>query len=119
MYQVIEKVFTDTDVELLTAHKDEVLEGIVKELTALDKKNEAARKRSAARKADGDELRGTIESLLTDEPKTVNDILAELDNETLTPAKVVARMTQLVKADKATKEVIKIDGRKLTAYVRA
>lgn len=115
LYEVIGTVFEGIDHE----NKDEVLELVRKEIAAMDHKNEMAKKRTAAKKAEGDALRDTIEGILTDEPKTVNDIIAELGDETLTPAKVVARMTQLVKVDKAVKETVKVEGRKLVGYIKA
>lgn len=114
-YEVIGSVFSGIEHE----SKDEVLALCEKEIAALDHKNEMAKKRAAEKRAQGDALRATIESLLSDEPKTVNDIVAELGDETVTPAKVIARMTQLVKAEKAAKENIKVDGRKLVAYTVA
>ena len=114
-YEVIGSVFESIENE----YKEDVLALCAKEIAALDHKNEMAKKRAAEKRAQGDALRATIEGLLTDEPKTVNDIVAELGDESITPAKVIARMTQLVKAEKANKETVKADGRKLVAYTLA
>lgn len=114
-YEVIGSVFSGIEHE----SKDEVLALCEKEIAALDHKNEMAKKRAAEKRAQGDALRATIEGLLSDEPQTVNDIVAELGDESVTPAKVIARMTQLVKAGKANKETLKQDGRKLVAYTVA
>ena len=114
-YEVISSVFSGIDHE----SKEDVLNLCEKEIAALDHKNEMAKKRAAEKRAQGDALRATIEGLLSDEPKTVNDILAELNDDSITPAKVVSRMTQLVKAEKANKETVKADGRKLVAYTIA
>ena len=115
MYEVIGNVFAAGNDE----NRDEVLAFIEKQVAAIDRKNAKAKERAAEKRADGDALRGAIEGLLTDAPKTVNDILDELGDDTLTPAKVVARMTQLVKAEKAAKETVKIEGRKLVGYIKA
>ena len=115
VYEVIGNVFANIENE----NKADVLEFIEKEIAALDRKNAKAKERAAMKKEEGDALRGAIENLLTDEPKTVNDILAEIGDETLTPAKVVSRVSQLVRAEKAAKEIIKVENRKLTAYVKA
>ena len=112
---VIGSVFEGIEVE----GREDVLAYVEKEIAALDHKNEMAAKRAAEKRAKGDELRATIEGLLSEEPKTINDILAELDDESLTPSKIVARMTQLVKAGKAVKENVKIGDRKLVAYTVA
>lgn len=115
-FDVIGKVFEGyEDAEI----RDEILEFVEKQIAALDAKNAKAKERAAIKRANGDALRGAIEDLLTDEPKTVKDIIDELEDNTLTPAKVVARMTQLVKADKAIKENVKVEGRKLVAYIKA
>ena len=114
-FEVIGNVFANIDNE----YKDEILAFVADETAALDRKNEKAKERASAKRAEGDALRGTLEGLLTDEPKTVNDILAELDVDGITPAKVVSRMTQLVKAEKAAKVTVKEDGRKLVGYVLA
>ena len=117
-FDIIGQVFANVaDVDANV--RDEILEFVEKQVAALDTKNAKAKERAAERRADGDALRGAIEGLLTDEPKTVNDILGELGDDTITPAKVVARMTQLVKADKAAKETVKIEGRKLVGYIKA
>lgn len=115
VYEVIGNVFANIEVE----GKEDVLEMIEKEKAALDRKNAKAKERAAEKRAEGDALRNVIEGMLTDEPMTVNDIIAEINDDTLTPAKVVARMTQLVKAEKAVKETVKIEGRKLIGYVKA
>ena len=114
-YEVIGSVFSGIENE----YKDEVLALCEKEIAALDHKNEMAKKRAAEKRAQGDALRATIEGLLSEEPKTINDIVAEVNDESVTPAKVVSRVNQLVKAEKAAKESVKIDGRKLMAYTIA
>ena len=117
-FDVIGQVFAnvaDVDADV----RDEILEFVEKQVAALDSKNAKAKARAAEKRAEGDELRGILAGMLTDEPKTVNDILAEVGDENLTPAKVVARMTQLVKAGQAAKETIKVEGRKLVGYTVA
>lgn len=122
MYEVIANVFETVDVNTLNV-EPEVVEEIViftgKEIAAIDRKNVKARERAAEKRAEGDAITAAIEGILTNEPKTVNDILAELEDATLTPAKIVARATRLVKAEKAVKETVKVDGRTLVGYVKA
>ena len=112
-FEVIGKVFAGLDIEV----KDEIVEFVQNEIAALDAKNEKAKIRAAAKRAEGDELRAIIKGVLTDEPKTINDIIAEVGDENLTPAKVVARLTQL--KGEIRKEVHNIEGRKLTTYALA
>lgn len=114
-FDVIANVFATVDVP----EKDEVLAFIEKEKAAIDAKNVKAKERAAAKRAEGDALRAKIEDVLTDEPMTINDIIEAVDVEGLTPAKVVARMRQLVAAEKVAKESVNVDGRKLVAYVKA
>ena len=65
----------------------------------------------------GDEGKGKIVDLLTDEGQTGNDLVAAIGREDVTKAKVTARMTQLIKDGLATKEVIKTeDKKKVTVY---
>lgn len=76
-----------------------------------------AKERAAKNKAEGDELRATIEGVLTDELQTIDQITAQIDVEDITKSKVTARLTQLVKAGLAYKEQVKLeDGRKVMAY---
>lgn len=114
-FEAIGSVFATIDHEC----KDEILEFVQTEIEALDRKAEKAKATSAKKRAEGDSLRDTIEGILGEDPKTVGEILDELGDDTLTSAKVVARMTQLVKAGKATKETVKVEGRKLVGYVKA
>lgn len=115
MYEVIANVFATVDVE----NRDEVIDFTKKEIAALDRKNETAKKRAAEKKAAGDELRARVEAVIGEEPITVNGILEALGEDDLTPAKVTARTRQLVAAGIITKEMVKVGDRKLTAYVKA
>jgi hypothetical protein len=82
----------------------------------IDKKNEKAKERNAQKKAEGDALRATIAGLLTDTPQTIADIMAQIDDPEVTPAKVTARLTQLRKAGEAYSVDVKVDSRKVKAY---
>ena len=115
MYEVIESVFSASENE----HRDDVLAMVAKEKAALDRKSESAKKRAAEKRAAGDELRARIEGVISDEPITVNGIIEALGDEDLTPAKVTARTRQLFAAGLIEKQTVKVDGRKLTAYVLA
>ena len=117
VFDVIANVFATVDID--EEVRESVLTTMAKEIESLDRKNAKARERSAARKAEGDALYMAIEGILTDEPKTINDILAELGDDTLTPAKITARMRKLKDENKIEKSIVKVDGRKLTAYAKA
>ena len=115
---VVENGFADVTVgedKVVTA--DDVIAYVDTTIAQLDKKNEKARKKSAERKAEGDALRATIEGILTeDEYKTIANIVAEIDDEEVTPARVTARLSQLCKANKAHKTKVKVGDRTVNGY---
>lgn len=100
------------DNEVIVAYCDKVLAAKVA-------KAEKAKIRAAAKKAEGDELREVVASVLTKEPLIAEDVLAAIDGEDLTKAKVIARLTQLVKAGVAVKSEVTVDGKKRMAYALA
>lgn len=89
------------------------------EIELLDKKAESNKVRAAKRKIEGDELRDTISNILTDDLQTVDEIVEQIDNAEISKAKVVARLTQLVKIGEAEKEQVTTDDKKkVMAYRR-
>ena len=108
----IKAIVAGADVE----GKDELIAFVDKQVEMLDAKAAKAKERAANKKAEGDELREVVASILTDELQTADEIAAQVDGEDITKAKVVARLTQLVKAGVATKEQVKIDSAKRMAY---
>lgn len=97
--------------------KDEIVAFIDHEVELLNAKAEKAAERAASKKAEGDELRATVQSVLTDELQTIDKIVEQIEGEDITKAKITARLTQLVKAEAAVKDMVKTaDGRKVTAY---
>lgn len=97
-------------------YETELKDFIAKQVKMLDAKAEKARARAAIRKADGDELRATVEAALTDEWQTIADIMAMIDDETVTRAMVSARLGALVKAGVADKEKQSIGGKRTMHY---
>lgn len=110
-----------TEVSFSDEERAEMLEWCDKEIAALNAKNEKAKQRAAEKRAAGDELRERVYAAIGDaaEPITVNGILEAMGDSTLTPAKVTARTRQLVAAGAVEKQMVKVDGRKLTAYTLA
>lgn len=97
--------------------KAEMIEFIDKQLEYLDGKKKAAAERAAKKRAEGDALRDAVEQVLTTELQSIDQITAQIEGEDVTKAKVTARLTQLVKAELAQKDMIKEEsGRKVTAY---
>lgn len=83
----------------------------------LDNKAAKAKERAAKAKAEGDEIRSKVAAVLTDEYQTIADITAQVDVEDITPAKVSARLSQLVKLNQCHKTKIKTaDGRTINGY---
>ena len=99
------------------AEKDELLEFINKQVAQIEAKAEKAKIRAIEKQKAGDELIDKVKSILTNELQTADAIVAQIDNEDITKAKVIARLTQLVKNDDAEKEDVKTeDGRSVKAY---
>lgn len=97
--------------------KEGILGFIDREVELLEAKAAKAAERAASKKANGDELRNAVQAVLTDDLQTIDAITAQIDGEDITKAKVTARLTQLVKAGVATKDIVKTeDSRKVTAY---
>lgn len=111
-FEAIKAVVEASDVE----QKDEMVEFIDAQVEALAKKAEKAKERAAAKKVEGDELREVVRAILTDELQAIDDIVAQIEGEDVTKAKVTARLTQLVKAELAEKDQIKVGDRKVMAY---
>jgi len=99
-----------------TVTPEDITEFIETSLAQLDKRAAAAQKRANEKKAEGDELRANIKVVLEDGPKTIADIVTALDDESVTSAKVVARLSQLVKLGEAFKADTKVDGRTIKIY---
>ena len=113
MFNAIADFIADTDWE----RKDEAIEFIEKQIDQLKAKAEKAKSRAEEKKIVGDELRDAVANALTNEPQTIDAITATVaESFDVTKAKVTARLTQLVKLGEATKEQVKIDGRKIMVY---
>lgn len=114
MFNAIADFIADTDWE----RKDEAIEFIEKQIDQLKAKAEKAKSRAEEKKLEGDALREVVYNALTNEPQTIDaitDIVAESCSD-VTKAKVTARLTQLVKLGEATKEQVKVEGRKIMVY---
>lgn len=106
----------DVNVEM-TVEQAELVEFLDAQIVAIDTKAEKAKARSAEKKANGDELRDVVQSILTEDYQTIDAIVAQIEGENVTKAKVTARLTSLVKNGLAEKEDVKDEeGRKLKAY---
>lgn len=106
----------DVNVEM-TVEQAELIDFLDAQIVAIDTKAEKAKARNAEKKANGDELRDIVQSVLTNELQTIDAIVAQIEGEEITKAKITARLTSLVKNGIAEKEDVKDEeGRKLKAY---
>lgn len=96
---------------------EDIKDYIDKSLIQLDNKGAKAAERAAANKAAGVEVKNKIKAVLGDTPMTVAEIVAALDDENITSAKVIARASQMVKDGEIFKgETRTEDKRKLVVY---
>lgn len=97
--------------------KDILIEFIDRQVEILENKAVKSKERAAEKRAAGDELRGNIKSVLTNEYQTADEITSLIGDETVTKAKVIARLSQLVKLGEAEKTDVKTeDNRTVKAY---
>ena len=96
--------------------QNELLEFIDKQVETLEKRKAAAADRAAKKKAESDALTDTILGLIGDDFITVDEIVAELNDEEVTRNKVTARLGKLVKNGLVVKESVKVEGGKRMAY---
>ena len=112
-YEMLKEIVLNANVEGTT----ELVEFIDKQVSLIDSKAEKAKVRNAEKKANGDELREVVQNVLTNEFQTIDAIVAQIEGEEVTKAKVTARLTALVNNGIAEKTDVKDDeGRKLKAY---
>jgi hypothetical protein len=112
-YALLKETVTNSEVE----NKEMLLEFIDSQVAVIDNKAEKAKAKAAEKKAAGDELREVVQSILTSEYQTGEEITAQIDGEDISKAKVVARLSQLVKAGIATKTDVKTeDSKTVKAY---
>lgn len=96
---------------------EDLIELCKTEIAAIAAKAIKAQERAAQKKADGDALRATVQSLLTEEYQSADQITAAIDDEEITRAKVISRLSQLVKAEIAEKADAKTEeGKTIKVY---
>jgi len=104
------------EVEDATVAVDDIVAYAEKTLEQLAAKAAKAKEKAAEKAEANDELGEEIFAVLDAEPKAIADILAALDNADLTSAKVVFRLSKLVKAGRVDKADIKVGERKVKGY---
>ena len=103
----------DNDIEITGW---DIQEFINKSLKQLDDKAAKAKAKAAEKRAEGDALKATIKDILTAEFQTRDAILEQIEDEDVTPAKVTARLTALIKDGVAKKEEVKVGDKVRMAY---
>lgn len=112
-YGMLKDIILTSDVD----NKEELEAFIDRQVEIIDNKAEKAKERAAEKKAEGDELRAAIKSVLTEDYQSADDILVQLEGEDLSKAKIIARLTQLVNNGDAEKAQAKTeDGKKFMTY---
>ena len=116
------------DVELqvgegvVTVTQEDIQNFASKKLAALEHKKKKARENAAKKRAEGDKLGKVVESVLTNEFQTADEVLAAVlevwdgDEADATRQKVIYRLSNLVKLEKAEKTDVKVDKRTIKAY---
>lgn len=89
---------------------DEVAAFCEKKLDALARKAAKARETAASKKAEGDELTEIIYQHVSEEPITIEDMVAALDDETVTRGKVQYRLSALAKEGRVVKTEVSTTG---------
>ena len=112
-YDLIKNIIEGANI----AEKNELIEFINKQIAQIDAKAEKAKAKAAEKRAAGDELREVIKTILTNELQTADEITNKIENEEVTRAKVIARLSQLVKNGEVEKTDVKTsEGRNVKAY---
>lgn len=123
----MEKKVTKKDIyaEIVTlareAGREDIVEFATLEIGRLEAKAEKAKERRAAKAAEADVLKDAVAGVLNDELQTSEEITEQVMNaaEEVTKAKVIARLTKLVKEGFAGKVQVKVDGKRVMAYALA
>ena len=99
-----------------TVDTQEVIAFCEKEKAQIAKKAEKAKETAAKKRAEAvDELAEAVLSTMTDEFQTISQVLAQIEGEDLTAAKIAARMRKLVNAGSVEKEevTVEVEGKKV------
>ena len=120
----MEKKVTKKDIyaEIVTlareAGREDIVEFATLEIGRLEAKAEKAKERRAA---EADVLKDAVAGVLNDELQTSEEITEQVMDaaEEVTKAKVIARLTKLVKEGFAGKVQVKVDGKRVMAYALA
>lgn len=112
-FGMLKDLVNESDVE----NKGELIYFIESQIASIETKAAKAKERAEAKKAEGDELRETVKSVLTNEFQDAETITALINDEEVTKNKVIARLTQLVNLGEVEKTDVKNEsGKTRKAY---
>ena len=114
-------MFADVITLAREAGRVDIEEFAQKEIAMLEQKAEKAKARKVEKAAKGDALKDAVAAVLGDKLMTAAEITEMVEDaaEDVTRAKVVARLTKLVKEGIAGKVQVKVDGKRVMAYALA
>ena len=116
-FEMIRDILVGDGSTEMTEQTGMLVDFVDSQIEQIQAKAEKSKERAAAKKAEGDELRKTVQSLLTDEYQSIDDIFTQIDDEDVTRSKITARLTQLVKAGIVEKDSRKSEeGKKQMVY---
>ena len=96
---------------------DEIKTYAENEIDNLDKRAAKAKERAAAKKAEVDTLKDQVFAALNTETFTIiNDIVAAIGDEDVTPGKVSSRLKTLRAENKVESQDVKVDKRTVKGY---
>jgi hypothetical protein len=101
------------------ADNAQIVEFCDAQIALLANKAEKAKAKAAEKRAAGDELYAAVVEVLGSEPMTCEAVLASIEGEDLSVAKIRARLTQAVKNGVANKAKVKVEGKDKTVYTLA
>ena len=114
-------IYADIITMAREAEREDIVEFCEVQIEQLERKAEKAKERKASKAAAGDALKDAIAAVLTEDLQTAADITEKVMDagDEVTRAKVVARLTKLVKEGVAGKMQVKLDKKKVMAYALA
>ena len=126
MLTALDAIAADVELQVgegvVTVTQEDIQNFASKKLAALEHQKEKARENAAQKRAEGDKLGKVVESVLTNEFQTADEVLAAVlevwdgDEADATRQKVIYRLSNLVKLEKAEKTDVKVDKRTIKAY---
>lgn len=114
---MIRNILAGNECAEVTEEATMLIDFVDEQIEQIQAKAEKAKQRAAEKKAEGDALRNTIQSLMTNEWQSIDDIFNQIEDEEVTRSKITARLTQLIKAGVIEKDSQKSEtGNKQMVY---